>query len=158
MNMKEEVCATGNRLVLLYQASWIAYFCLGLVALSCGCRTNESVKFGNGTASKVWVQSLRSGQKYEIAIGCFKKVSHASRDFVVTTETNQRFKFADISPYHVDPEYCRKGGNLFGFSYAIIAVRLETNMQVYAVMPDKKTIDENVEQPKGYPKTGERLE
>lgn len=134
-----------------------ALCCVALLALGSGCRLLSTVNFGNGTASKVWVTSLQSGKEIEVAPARFKKLPHDGGDIVVKTEAKQQFRFADVSEFHVDPKYREARGSLFGFSSVAFTVLLQTNMQLYVLMPGKKTADENTEQPKGYPKPGQKL-
>jgi hypothetical protein len=138
------------------RAILIASFGLALLLLGSGCRISMAVNFGNGTASKVSVTSSETGKPIEIRPGGFKKFSHSSGNLIVKTDTNQRFKFADVAPFRVDPKYTEAHGNIFGFSSVTMTVLLETNMELYVVMPGKKAVDPTVAQPSGYPKAGEK--
>lgn len=135
----------------------IALCCVTLFALGSGCRTNMAVNFRNGTSSKVWVSSMQSGKEIEVAPSRSSRLPHSSGDIVVKTENKQRFRFSDISAFHVDPKYRETHGSLFGFSSVAFTVLLQTNMHLYVLMPGKKTVDENTEQPKGYPRAGQKL-
>jgi hypothetical protein len=125
-----------------------------MLLMTSGCYTTVTVNFGNGTSAKVRVQSSQTGQEIEVAPDKLKKLPHSSGDLIVTTEANEKFKFQEVAPFGVDRKYHTIGHNIFGPNSVALNVRLETNMQVYVVMPGKKTVDRNVAQPKGYPKTG----
>ena len=131
--------------------------CLPLLVITSGCYTTIAVNFGNGTPAKLRVQSSQTGQEIEIAPNKFKKLPHSSGDLIVTTQTNEKFKFQQVAPFDVDRKYHTIGRSIFGPNSVTLNLRLETNMQVYVVIPSKKSVDESVAQPKGYPKAGEKL-
>jgi hypothetical protein len=131
--------------------------CLPLLLITSGCYTTVAVNFGNGTPAKVRVQSAQTGQETEVAPDKFKRLRHSSGALVVTTQVNEKFKFQQVSPFDVDRKYHTIGNSIFGPNSVTLNLRLETNMQVYVVMPGKKSVDERVAQPKGYPKAGEKL-
>jgi len=132
--------------------------CFAMLLVTNGCRINMAVNFGNGTGSKVWVMSSETGKQVEIRPNQFKKISHASGDLLVETDIQQRFKFAAVSPFRVDQKYTEAHGNIFGFSSVTLSVLLETNMQLYVVLPGKKNVNPKVDQPKGYPKAGSKVD
>lgn len=130
---------------------------LALLFLAPGCRTDLAVNFGNGTPSTVWVASSQTGKEAEIPAGQFKKLPHSSGDLILRTTGNKKLTFRDVAPFHVDKKYLGGRDNIVGVDSVVLTVLVETNMQLYVVMPGKKTVDPNVAQPKGYPKVGERL-
>lgn len=122
----------------------------------------STLRFGNGTASEIKVKSSQTGQEIKVAPGRFKKLPHAAGDIVVTTKTGEKFKFAGIEPPRVDIDssgtnYLDKGSSLFGPGYISLGLKLDTNMELYALMPGKKSVDTKIPQPSGYPKRGEKL-
>jgi hypothetical protein len=125
-----------------------------------GCYTLSTVNFGNGTAGDVKVQSSQTGQEIEVAPGRFKKLPHAAGDLIVTTQAEGRLKFPHVEPPSLDAadsNYLAKRKSVSGPGYVTLNVVLETNMQLYALVPGKKAVDEQTKQPAGYPKTGEKL-
>lgn len=130
--------------------------CLPLLLMTTGCYTTVAVNFGNGTTTKVRVQSSETGQEIEVAPHRFKKLPHSSGDLIVATETAGKLKFQRVAPFDVDRKYHTIGHSVFGPNSVTLNVKLETNMQLYVVMPGNKSVDAKIEQPKGYPKTGEK--
>lgn len=131
--------------------------CLPLLLMTIGCCTTVAVNFGNGTPTKVRVQSSETGQEIAVAAGRFKKMPHSSGDLVVTTEAGGKLKFQRVAPFDVDRKYHTIGHSIFGPNSVTLNVRLETNFQLYVVLPGHKSVEANMEQPKGYPKTGEKV-
>jgi hypothetical protein len=141
---------------------WITLFliCTSLAVLTTGCYTLSAVRFGNKTGSKVRVKSSQTGQEIEVAPGRFKKLPHAAGDLIVTTTVGEKFKFPSIEPPRIDTSdsnYLDKRNGLFGQGYITLGLVLETNMELYALMPGKKSVDSEIPQPKGYPKAGHKL-
>lgn len=130
---------------------------VALLFVTAGCYTTLNVNCGNGTAGNIRVKSAYTGQEIEIPPNRFKKLPHSSGDLVVTTQNSDKFKFPDVAPFQVADKYLSKRSNIFGPGSVTLTLRLETNMQLYVLMPGKLTVDQNVEQPKGYPKAGEKL-
>lgn len=134
----------------------IPLLCASLTFAVTGCYTLSQVNFGNGTPTTIKVKSSQTGQEINVPPGKFKKLPHATGDLIVTTQTNGQFKFTGIEPPVLD-DYLVKRESLFGPGYVTLNVMLETNMQLYVLMPGKKVIDKTLEQPNGYPKAGERM-
>jgi hypothetical protein len=130
--------------------------CASLAFVVTGCYTLSKVDFGNGIATAVKVKSSQTGQEINVPPGEFRKLPHATGDLIVTTQTNGQFKFSGVEPPVLD-DYLVKRKSIFGPGYVTLNVRLETNMQLYVVMPGEKTVDEKVQQPNGYPKIGEKI-
>jgi len=122
----------------------------------------STLRFGNGTAADVKVKSSQTGQEIEIAPGRFKKLPHAAGDIIVTTKAGEKFKFTSIEPPRVDTDstgtnYLDKRSSLFGPGYITLGLKLGTNMELFALMPGKKSVDTKIPQPSGYPKRGEKM-
>ena len=117
-----------------------------------------AVNVGNATNGKIRVKSAYTGREIEIAPAHFKKLPHTSGDLLVTTESNAKLKFPNVAPAEVGRNFWGGGDNIVGADSIVLNVLLQTNMHLYALLPGKKTVDENVEQPKGYPKVGVKIE
>jgi hypothetical protein len=103
------------------------------------------------------VKSSHTGQEINVPPGKFRKLPHSTGDLIVTTQTNGQFKFSWVEQFDLDDHYLVKRESIFGPGYVTLNVMLETNMQLYVVMPGEKTVDEKVQQPNGYPKIGEKI-
>lgn len=131
-----------------------------LVILMNGCYTLSVVDFGNGTATSVRVRSSQTGQEIEVKPGAFKKLPHASGDLIVRVHSDGQFKFSAVEPPALDSAnsgYLSKRTSFFGSGKVILRVRLEPNMQLYALMPNSKAVDVKVEQPRGFPNAGQSV-
>jgi len=115
------------------------------------------LRCGNGTASKLQIQSSQTGREIEVAPNRFKTLPHSSGDLVVTTRTGARFKFTSVTPFDVDSKYLSISRSIFGPNSVTLSLRIETNMDLYVLPPGKSTAADNAEQPKGYPKVGQKL-
>jgi hypothetical protein len=125
-----------------------------MVVLFSGCVTRLYVKFGNATTENVVVKSTETGKEVEVSPGRFKKFLHSSGDLVVKTEAKREFKFEGIKPAFIEPPY-RGGSNVLpGPGRVVLNLQLQTNMQLHVLLPGKKTVDDTIQQPKGYPKSG----
>jgi hypothetical protein len=131
--------------------------CLPFFLLTTGCYTTIAVNFGNGTETKVLVQSSVTGQEIGVAPDKFQKLPHDSGDLIITTQSNTKFKFTAVAPFDVDRKYHTIRRSIFGPNSVTLTVRLETNMQLYVVMPHEKAVAQKVQQPSGYPKIGEKM-
>ena len=85
------------------------------------------------------------------------RLPNSAGDLVVTTETNGVLQFARVAPFDVDRKYHGTRHSCFGPNSVTLNVLIETNLQLYVVMPGEKSVDAQVDQPKGYPKIGERV-
>ena len=127
-----------------------------------GCYTNLYVNFGNGTGQKIGVRDVQTGQEVQIAPGKFRKISHAQADIVVTTPDKTRYVFSGVKVADpaMDTKYFPPSNRgIFGlgtWSFDI-NVLLQTNMDVYVLLPGKKAVDESVPQPAGYPKAATKM-
>jgi hypothetical protein len=101
--------------------------------------------------------SSQTGKEINVLPGKCKKLPHARGDLVVTTQRNGQFKFSEVSPILLPDSYLVKRRSLFGPGYFTLNVMLETNTQLYVVMPGKRAVDQKVQQPNGYPKVGEKV-
>ena len=131
-----------------------------LPILMTGCYTLAVVNFGNGTTARVRVMSSQTGEEIEIKPGAFKKLPHSTGDLIVEVHSRGQFKFTGVEPPALDitdASYLAKQASPFGPGKITLRVRLETNMQLYALMPGKKTVDSKIEQPDSYPKSGEKM-
>jgi len=131
--------------------------CLAVLFVTSGCYTTLTINCGNGTPEKIRVKSDYTGQEIEVPPNRFKKLPHSSGDIEVTTRSNGKFKFADVAPFHVEDKYLLKRKSVFGPGSVTLNVMLETNMQLYVVMPGRKAVDQSEDQPKGFPKVGQQL-
>jgi hypothetical protein len=134
----------------------VPLLCASLVFAVTGCYTLSKVNFGNGTATAVKVKSSQTGQEINVPPGKFKELPHATGDLIVTTQTNGQFKFSGVEPPVLD-DYLVKRKSFFGPGHITLNLRIETNMQLYVVMPGEKTVDEKAQQPAGYPKIAEKV-
>jgi len=130
--------------------------------LQTGCYTNLYVNFGNGTGQKIYVKDTQTGQEVQIGPGKFRKLSHSQADLVVTTPDNTRYQFSGIKVADpaMDTRYFPSGNRGFlglGSWSFDLKVLLQTNMDLYVLLPGKKSVDGSVPQPAGYPKTGEKM-
>jgi hypothetical protein len=141
------------------EKSIIASLCIALVWLVTGCYAKLSLRFGNGTDGRISVESARTGQQVEIRPKRFKKFPYSSGDLFVMTQTNGQFQFANVSllGYDMDPNYLDRRGSIFGPACVTLTVLLETNMELYVLVPGKRRLDPGAPQPTGYPKTGQRI-
>jgi hypothetical protein len=137
-----------NRRVLLGALSVL------LLPLTGGCYTKLTVNFGNSTPTTVWVKSAETGEETEVPAGRFRKMPHGVGDLIVTTSSKGKLRFTDVSPMHVAPEYLSRKSSIFGPGFVTLTVALQTNLQLHVVMPGKKTLDQKIKQPTGYPKAG----
>lgn len=131
-----------------------------LAALMSGCYTLSIVSFGNGTTTSLKVRSCQTGQEIEVKPGTFEQLPHSTGDLIVTVHSDGRFRFSDVEPPALDvtnADYLTKKTSAFGPGKVILRVKLETNMQLYAVMPGRKGVDFTVKQPTGFPKSGQRV-
>jgi hypothetical protein len=136
---------------------FILLSCVLLILPLAGCYTLAVVDFGNGTATSVKVRTLQTGRELDVKPGRFKELPHASGDIVVTTQSKEIFKFSRVDPPAMDriaPNYLRTRRNLFGPGRITLRVKLETNMELYALLPGEKNVEQAVAQPEGYPKAG----
>jgi hypothetical protein len=124
--------------------------------MATGCYTLSQVNFGNGTATTIKVKSSQTGQEITVPPGKFGKLPHAIGDLIVTTQTNGQFKFSGVEPPVLD-DFLVKQESFFGPGYFTLNMILETNMQLYVLMPGEKAVAKNVQQPNGYPKIGEKV-
>lgn len=127
--------------------------------LQTGCYTNLYVKFGNGTSRKISVKDVQTGQEVQIAPGKFQKIGHGKADLVVTTFDNTRYVFTGVKVADpaMDQKYYDPQKGVFGAWSFDLNVLLQTNMDLYVLLPGKKTVDASVPQPDGYPKAGKKL-
>jgi hypothetical protein len=142
------------------KASFIVSFCASLVFLMTGCYTTAVVNFGNGTSTAVKVKSSQTGQELNVKPGRFQKLPHAVGDIIVTTQTDGKLKFSGVEPPAMDsiaPNYLIKRKSLLGAGSVTLNVLLQTNMNLYALLPGKRTVDTSVPQPEGYPKAGKKV-
>jgi hypothetical protein len=127
-----------------------------------GCYTNLHVNFGNGTGQKIGVKDTQTGQEVQIAQGKFRKVGHDQADLIVTTPDKTRYLFAGVkvADRAMDTRYFPPSSRGFlglGSWTFDLNVLLQTNMDLYALLPGKKTVDASVPQPNGYPKAGKKM-
>lgn len=134
----------------------IAMIAVGVSMITGGCITKMGVNFGNGTAMNIRVLSSETGQEVEVAPSSFKKLPHSSGDLVVTAQSNGKLRFRRVAPFDVDRKYYSFKHSIFRPNSVTLNVMMETNMLLYVVMPGSMSVDEKVEQPKGYPKVGEK--
>jgi hypothetical protein len=127
--------------------------CVVLSFLTTGCYTDLAVNIKNGTGTKVLVKSEETGKEIGIAPKRSEKILHSSGNLVVSAFGGERFTFEDITPATVDRKYLEIGGTIIGPGKVTLNVLLETNMQIYVLMPGGSPID-RIQQPKGYPKIG----
>lgn len=131
--------------------------CSLFLGLLTGCYTTLYVNFGNATNDKIWAQRANTREFIEVRVGQFKKFPHSGGDLVVKTGFNSAFKFESISPAYIGSPYRGGRDNIVGPDSIVLNLLLQTNMQIYVLLPGQKTIDEKIEQPKGYPKRGEEI-
>jgi hypothetical protein len=124
-----------------------------------GCYTNLRVSFGNGTGQKIGVKDTQTGQEVQIAPGKFRKVSHDQADLIVTTPDKTRYQFAGVKVVDsaMDQKYYGHNSGLFGTWHIDLNILLQTNMNLYVLLPGKKTVDASIPQPEGYPKSGKKM-
>jgi len=125
--------------------------------LTAGCYTTVSVSLRNRTPTAIRVWSSESNREVEVAPEKFKKLPHSSGDLIVSTKNDGTLRFVQIAPFNVDRKYHTIKNTILGPNSVTLNLTLETNMQIYVVMPDRKSVDEKVEQPAGYPKVAEKL-
>lgn len=129
--------------------------------LQTGCYTNLYVNFGNGTAGRIWVRDVQTGQEVQIDSGKFRKIGHGHADVVVTTSNKTRYVFTGVSVADpaMDTRYFPPSSkSIFGSWSFDITVLLQTNMDLYVLLPGERTVDAAVPQPHGYPKNGRTIE
>jgi hypothetical protein len=124
--------------------------------LQTGCCTNLYVNFGNDTGQKITVTDTQTGQEVQIASGKFRKVSHDQADLIVTVPDKTRYLFSGVKVVDraIDQRYYDRSTRPFGTWHIDLNVLLQTNMELYVLLPGKKTVDASVPQPDGYPKAG----
>lgn len=130
--------------------------------LQTGCYTNLYVNFGNGTGQKIGVKDTHTGQEVQVAPGKFRKVGHSQADLVVTTPDKTRYVFTGVrvADHAMDTRYFPPSSRGFlglGSWSFDLNVLLQTNMDLYVLLPGKKTVDASVPQPEGYPKAGKKM-
>jgi hypothetical protein len=134
-----------------------AFFYALLIFSLTGCYTLSQVNFGNGTGASFKVKTSQTGQEINIPAGSFRKLPHAIGNLIVTTQKNGQFKFSDVVPLDLDDSYLVKRTSPFGPGYVTLNIMLKTNMDLYVLLPGKKTVDMSIPQPNGYPKTGKKI-
>jgi len=127
-----------------------------------GCYTNLYVNFGNGTGQKISVRDTQTGQEVQITSGKFQKIGHGHADLVVTTPDKTRYMFTGVrvADPAMDTRYFPPSSRGFlglGSWSFDLNVLLQTNMDLYVLLPGKKTVDASVPQPDGYPKAGKKV-
>ncbi len=127
-----------------------------------GCYTNLRVNVGNGTGQKIGVRGTQTGQEVAIAPGKFGKLSHSQADLVVTTPDKTRYVFTGVrvADQAMDTRYFPPSGRGFlglGTWSFDLNVLLQTNMDLYVLLPGQKAVDASVPQPDGYPKSGKKM-
>jgi len=127
-----------------------------------GCYTNLYVNLGNGTGQKISIKDTQTGQEAQIAPGKFRKISHAQADLVVTTPDKTHYVFSGVKVVDpaMDTRYFPPSSRGFlglGTWHFDLSVLLQTNMDVYVLLPGKKAVDQSVPQPAGYPKAGVKM-
>lgn len=127
--------------------------------LQTGCYTNLYVNFGNGTGQKISVKDAQTGHEVQIAPGKFRKVSHDQADLIVSTPDKTRYQFAGVKVVDqaIDQRYYAHNSGLFGTWHIDLNVLLQTNMDLYVLLPGKKAVYASVPQPEGYPKAGKKM-
>ncbi len=129
---------------------------LAMTLATTGCYTTISVNFGNGTPSSVNVQSLENGRHETIAPGSFKKIPNGTGDLMVKTEAGQKYVFSRVAPFDVDKKFLVVGHSIFGPNSVTLKVLVETNMELYVLMPDQAAAPTEIAQPGGYPKRAQK--
>jgi hypothetical protein len=126
--------------------------------LQTGCVTNLYVNFGNGTGQTISVKDTQTGQEVQIAPSKFRKVSHDQADLIVTTPDKTRYLFSGVKVVDqaIDQRYYDHSTGLFGTWHIDLNVLLQTNMDLYVLLPGMKAVDASVPQPDGYPKGGKK--
>jgi len=132
------------------------FCCLPLALATTGCYTTISVNFGNGTPSRIMVRSMENGREATVPPGKFRKIPNGSGDLVVTREAGQSYRFPRVAPFDVDRKYQAVGHSIFGPNSVTLKALLQTNMELYVLMPDEKSVNPSAQQPSGYPKRGEK--
>jgi hypothetical protein len=127
-----------------------------------GCYTNLRVNFGNGTGQKIGVKDTQTGQEVQIAPGKFRKIGHSQADLVVTTPDRTRYVFTGVrvADHAMDTRYFPPSSRGFlglGSWSFDLNVLLQTNMDLYVLLPGKKMVDASVPQPDSYPKAGKKM-
>lgn len=135
---------------------------LCLLLLQTGCSTNLYVNFGNDTGHKISVKDTQTGQEVQIAPGEFRKVGHSQADLVVTTPEKKQYVFTGVrvADPAMDTRYFPQSSSGFlglGSWSFDLNVLLQTNMNLYVLLPGKKAVDASVPQPDGYPKAGKKM-
>lgn len=130
--------------------------------LQTGCYTNMYLNFGNGTGRKISVKDVQTGQEVQIAPGKFQKIGHGQADLIVTTSDKTRYVFTGVrvADPAMDTRYFPPSSRGFlglGSWSFNINVLLQTNMNLYVLLPGKKAVDASVPQPEGYPKAGKKM-
>jgi hypothetical protein len=120
-----------------------------------GCSTTLYVTIGNGTDEKITVKSMQSEQEAVISPKQFGKISHSSGDLLVTKADKTSFVFSgiEVAEFGMDQKYYDPKDTPFGAYRFDLNLLLQTNMQLYVLLPNRRTVDDSVKQPKGYPKS-----
>lgn len=144
----------------MYKRILTTLFAVSLAMLMTGCYTRSIVNFGNGTDTAVKVRSSQTTEEIEVKPGAFKNLPHAVGDLTVRISSDGQFKFFDVEPPALDVTgggYLSKRTYFCGPGEITLRVKLETNMQLYTLMPSKRGVDPSVKQPEGYPKVGQKV-
>ena len=106
------------------------------------------------------MQDVQTGQRVSIATGRFRKIGHGHADLIVTTPDNTRYLYSGVrvADPGMDTRYFPPSTrSVFGSWSFDVNVLLQTNMDLYVLLPGKKTVDTSTPQPDGYPKTGKKM-
>ena len=124
-----------------------------------GCYTNLRVSFGNGTGQKIAVKDAQTGQEVQIAPGKFREGwSQPGRPHCNDARQNAlRIHRGQIAHPAMDQKYYDPKKGVLGAWSFDLNVLLQTNMDLYVLLPGKKTVDANVPQPNGYPRPGKKM-
>jgi hypothetical protein len=133
--------------------------CFTLLFLGASCQTYMSVHVENCSPGTVTVRSLQTGHEIWVKTNRFGRLSHSIGDIIVKTEAGESFRFPNVvvAAIEMDPRFYDIHDHLFRTDRVDLNLLLQTNMQLYVLLPGKKTVDEKLVQPKGYPKAGQHV-
>ena len=144
----------------LQMASRASTWCVLALAI-CGCAPLKmSVDIRNGTAEPIKVTSSETGRSVHILARHSEAISHSSGDLIVTTAANRQFRFEDVRPDTDGPDSpFNSSRDAFGpiSGKFVLHVLLDTNMDLFAILPGQSVVTDAYAQPRGYPKRGQEL-
>ena len=119
---------------------------------------NSLLVVGNGTRSRIVLTEKGSGAEVDVFPKQFVTIPYAFSPLIIRTMDHGGYEFPGVQQNpSMDTRYFWGKGEVLGVIPPVshyASVLLNTNLELYMLLRDKKTIYQSVAQPSGFPQKG----